>query len=152
MNGLLLALCQVCLIILALIFLLRKVKQPYIVAYMLAGVLLGPHMLGTIVNVKETETGFALEILAPGVRKEDLKLNINDKTLTIAFEQKEEQKQESEKWIRNEFKVRSFKRSFTLGDQIDTDKIAASFENGILNLTLPKKEAAIVTNKVIDIA
>lgn len=55
MNGLLLALCQVCLIILALIFLLRKVKQPYIVAYMLAGVLLGPHMLGTIVNVKETE-------------------------------------------------------------------------------------------------
>jgi len=104
------------------------------------------------VNVKETETGYTLEVFAPGVHKEDLKLNINDKTLTIAFEQKEEQKQESEKWIRSEFKVRSFKRSFTLGDKIDTDKIAASFENGILHLVLPKKEAAIVTNKVIDIA
>lgn len=55
MNGLLFAICQVCLIILALIFLLRKVKQPYIVAYMLAGLLLGPHLSGVIVNVKETE-------------------------------------------------------------------------------------------------
>ena len=55
MNGLLFAICQVCLVILVLIFLLRKVKQPYIVAYMLAGVLLGPHVTGTIVNIKETE-------------------------------------------------------------------------------------------------
>ncbi|ULT41856.1 cation:proton antiporter [Niabella defluvii] len=55
MNGLLFAICQVCLIILALIFLLRKVKQPYIVAYMLTGVLPGPHLSGVIVNVKETE-------------------------------------------------------------------------------------------------
>jgi len=104
------------------------------------------------VNVKETETGYFLEVFAPGVRKEDLKLNINDKTLTISFEQKEEEKQEAEKWIRSEFKVRSFKRSFTLGDKIDTDKISASFENGILILSLPKREAAIVTNKVIDVA
>ena len=103
-------------------------------------------------NVKETETGYMLEVLAPGVHKEELKLSVNDKTLTIAFEQKEEQKQEGQKSIRSEFKVRSFKRSFTLGDKIDTDKIEASFENGILHLLLPKKEAAIVTNKVIDIA
>ena len=55
MNSLLISLCQVCLVILALIFLLQKVKQPYIVAYMLAGVLLGPQVLGTIVNTKEIE-------------------------------------------------------------------------------------------------
>jgi CPA2 family monovalent cation:H+ antiporter-2 len=55
MNAVLISLCQVCLVILALIFLLRKVKQPYIVAYMLAGILLGPQVAGTIVNTREIE-------------------------------------------------------------------------------------------------
>lgn len=103
------------------------------------------------VNVKETETGYELQVAAPGIRKEDLKLNVNDKTLTISFEQSEEPKESTDKWLRHEFKVRSFKRSFTLGEKIDTEKISAAFEHGILNLSLPKKEAAIVTNKVIDI-
>lgn len=104
------------------------------------------------VNVKENETGYSISVVAPGIAKEDLKLQVTDKVLTISFEQSEEQKKEEGKWLRHEFKVRSFKRSFTLGDQVDTEKISAKFENGILNLDLPKKEAAIATNKVIDIA
>ena len=103
------------------------------------------------VNVKENETGYSISVVAPGIAKEDLKLQVNDKVLTISFDQSEDQKKEEGKWLRHEFKVRSFKRSFTLGDQVDTEKISAKFENGILNLDLPKKEAAIATNKVIDI-
>ncbi len=103
------------------------------------------------VNVKENESGYALEVIAPGVAKEDFKLQVNDKVLTISFEQKEAEQKEEGKWLRKEFKARSFKRTFTLGEQVDVDKIAASYDNGILHLTLPKKEAAIATNKVIDI-
>ncbi len=109
------------------------------------------HTYQVPVNVKENETGYSISVVAPGIAKEDLKLQINDKVLTIAFEQSEDKKKEEGKWLRHEFKVRSFKRSFTLGDQVDTEKISAKFENGILNLDLPKKEAVIATNKVIDI-
>jgi HSP20 family protein len=104
------------------------------------------------VNVKETDNGYEMQIAAPGVRKEDLKLNINDKTLTIAYEAASENKESDEKWLRHEFKVRSFKRSFTLSDKIDGDKISAAFENGILTVSLPKKETALVSNKTIEIA
>lgn len=103
------------------------------------------------VNVKENETSYILDVIAPGVAKEDLKLNVNDKTLTVSFDKKEEEQKEEAKWLRKEFKLRSFKRSFTLGDKVDIEKISATFENGILHLQLPKKETAIVTNKVIDI-
>ena len=103
------------------------------------------------VNVKEDETSYTLDVVAPGVSKEDLKLSVNDKTLTISFDKKEAEQKEEAKWLRREFKLRSFKRSFTLGDKVDIEKIAAAFENGILHLTLPKKETAIVTNKIIDI-
>jgi HSP20 family protein len=103
------------------------------------------------VNVKESETEYKLDVVAPGVAKEDFKLQINDKSLTISFEQKETEQKEEDKWLRKEYKVRSFKRTFTLGDKVDTDKITATYQNGILELILPKKEAAIVTNKVIDI-
>lgn len=104
------------------------------------------------VNIRETEAGYALEVIAPGVAKEDFKLQVNDKVLTISFEQKEEAKeQDGNKWLRKEFRLRSFKRSFTLGEQVDIEKIAASYEQGILHLELPKKEAVIATNKVIEI-
>ena len=103
------------------------------------------------VNVKENETGYHLDVIAPGVAKEDFKLQVNDKVLTISFEQKESEAKEEGKWLRKEFRTRSFKRSFTLGEQVEVDKINASYENGILHLSLPKKEAAIAVNKVIDI-
>lgn len=103
------------------------------------------------VNVKENETGYSLDVVAPGVPKEAFKLQVNDKTLTISFDQAGDEQKDDSKWLRKEYKVRSFKRSFTLGDQVDAEKISASYNNGILHLELPKKEAAIVTNKVIDI-
>ena len=109
------------------------------------------HSYQVPVNVKENESGYTLEVVAPGVAKEDLKLQVNDKVLTLSFELKESEQKEEGKWLRREFKHRSFKRSFTLGEQVDTEKITAAYNNGILLLTLPKKEAVIAINKVIDI-
>jgi len=103
------------------------------------------------VNVKESETAYTLAVIAPGIAKEDFKLQVNDKSLTISYEQKEAEQKDEQKWLRKEYKVRSFKRNFTLGDKVDTEKISATYQNGILELTLPKKEAAIAVNKVIDI-
>lgn len=103
------------------------------------------------VNVKENEASFSIDVIAPGISKEDFSIQVNDKTLTIAFEQKESEQKDESKWLRKEFKVRSFKRSFTLGDKVDAEKIAASYNQGILTLELPKKETAIVTNRNISI-
>ncbi|MFT4061793.1 MAG: Hsp20/alpha crystallin family protein [Edaphocola sp.] len=104
------------------------------------------------VNIKENENGYTLQAVVPGVNKEDLKLQVNDKTLIIGFEHQNETEQKEEgKWLRKEYSLRSFKRSFTLGDQIDAEKISANFNNGILVLNLPKKEAALATNKTIEI-
>lgn len=104
------------------------------------------------VNIKETDNAFLLEAFAPGAEKEDFKMSVNDKTLTISFESKEETKQENEKWLRSEYKLGSFKRSFSIGDLVDVEKINAKYENGVLKIELPKKEAAIITKKDIEIA
>jgi len=106
------------------------------------------------VNVKENADSFQIEVVAPGITKEDFQIQVADKTLTLSFELKDnvtEAKEES-KWLRREFKIRSFKRSFTLGDKIDAEKIAASYSQGILTLTLPKKEVPATVNRTIDIA
>jgi HSP20 family protein len=92
------------------------------------------------VNITESANGFNLDVSVPGINKEDIKVNIEKGLLTISYEKKEEQKAEDVKSIRREFNHRSFKRSFTIADQIDGEAIQAKYENGILKLYLPKKE------------
>lgn len=92
------------------------------------------------VNANETDNSFELQVIAPGLKKEDFKLNIEKNVLTISFEQKEEAKDETTKWLRKEYKFRSFKRSFTLNEKISTSGITAKYNDGILNISLPKKE------------
>jgi len=91
------------------------------------------------VNVKEIGTAFELEVVAPGFTKEDFKVNLENDTLTISAEKREEVKQENEKQIRKEYSYKSFKRSFTLDEKIDATNIDAKYINGILRLNLPKK-------------
>ena len=91
------------------------------------------------VNVKETEKGYQLEIVAPGFEKTDFKINLDQKLLTISAEKKNEVK-ENEKQIRREYNYSSFKRSFTIDEKIDATNIAANYVNGVLALNLPKKE------------
>jgi len=92
------------------------------------------------VNIQENETAYELQLVAPSLKKEEFKVGIDRNILTISYEHKDETTEEGSKWIRNEYKVRSFKRSFTLNDKVDTGNISAKYTDGVLYVNLPKKE------------
>lgn len=94
------------------------------------------------VNVIEKAESFSLELAAPGLKKEDFKINVNENVLTISAEKKVENEETKENYTRKEFNYTSFKRSFTLSKNIDVEKINASYNEGILSIELPKKEEA----------
>ena len=95
------------------------------------------------VNIKESENGFEVEMAAPGMKKEDFNLEIHNNVLTISSEKQTENKTEDDKNVtRREFSYQSFSRSFTMPVIVDTDKISAAYENGILRVNIPKKEEA----------
>ena len=93
------------------------------------------------VNVIEGKDDFRLEIAAPGLKKPDFDINVEKDILTISAKV-EKDKTEGFKYSRKEFDYKEFKRTFHLPKTIDTSKIEAKFENGILNLILTKKEEA----------
>lgn len=107
------------------------------------------------VNVKESNEAFDLEVAAPGLQKQDFKLNVDDNLLTISYEKQSQsatdEKNEDIKIHRQEFTTRSFKRTFTLDEKIDAGKIVAKYENGILSVSLPKKEEVKIAPKAIEI-
>ena len=81
-----------------------------------------------------------LELVAPGFQKEDFKINLDNNTLTISAEKKEETENQNEKFIRKEYKQQSFSRSFTIDENIDAGNISAKYVNGVLTLNLAKKQ------------
>jgi HSP20 family protein len=105
------------------------------------------------VNLKETDKTYEMELVAPGLQKEDFKLNVSNDMLTVSFEQKQENAEENknEGWLRREYRMQSFSRSFNLDDTVDVNKISAAYNNGILYLTLPKKENAQKLSKTIEV-
>lgn len=93
------------------------------------------------VNVKENENEFLIEVAAPGMKKEDFKISLDNNLLTISSEKKEEKEEKNEKFNRREFAYHSFQRSFTIAqNSIDSSKITAKYEEGILNIVLPKRD------------
>lgn len=110
---------------------------------------LGVETFSPRTNIKETPESYYLEIYAPGRSKEDFKINIDKNLLTVSYDRENEQKNEGEKFIKKEFNIQPFKRSFTLDDKIDSDNILAKYENGILKLQLPKKAEVKVSAKEI---
>lgn len=93
------------------------------------------------VNVKESDDAFMIEVAAPGMSKEDFKLNYDNGRLTISSEHKNEKKDEGENYTRREFSYQSFQRSFTVPENVVSgDKIAANYKDGILTILLPKRE------------
>jgi len=87
-------------------------------------------------NVKETETGFTLALATPGLKKEDLTINVENNILTIAY--KPEATETAETFTHHEFGVNAFERGFRLPKSVNADQIAASYTDGILTVTLPK--------------
>jgi HSP20 family protein len=96
-------------------------------------------------NVSETDKDFRLELLLPGFSKEDVNLNYQKKVLTVkAGTKKEEGSEVSEdKYLRREFGVSDFEKQINVPESVDIEKINAKFENGILEVILPKKEEAV---------
>ena len=93
------------------------------------------------VNVKESDNEYLIEVAAPGMKKEDLQVNYENGRLTISSEKKEESSKKGERINRREFYYQSFQRSFTIPEeQVNSEKIGARYEDGILFLTLPKRE------------
>jgi HSP20 family protein len=80
-----------------------------------------------------------LEVIAPGFQKDDFKLNLDNNTLTVSAEKKDETENQNEKFIRKEYKQQSFSRSFTIDENIDAENISAKYVNGVLTLNLAKK-------------
>lgn len=105
------------------------------------------------VNIKESETDFKLELFAPGLKKEDFNIEIDQRTLSISSEKQTETEENNEKYSRKEFSCSSFKRTFNLPETVNFDAIEANYESGILNLCLPKREEALPKPKrLIEIA
>ncbi len=104
------------------------------------------------VNITEKSDVYLAELAAPGFDKADFKINVDGNNLTISTSKKEEKSEESGKTIRKEYSYKAFQRSFTLDDKINVDNITAAYENGILKVTLPKKEEAKPSTREISIS
>lgn len=95
------------------------------------------------VNIKEDDEGFEVEMAAPGLGKKDFKIELHNNVLTISSEKQiENETTEGQEFTRREFSYQSFSRSFTLPDIVAGDKINARYENGLLKVSIPKKEEA----------
>jgi HSP20 family protein len=92
------------------------------------------------VNVKENGKEFGVEFAAPGFKKSDFKINVDQDQLIISAEKEEEKNEANERYTRKEFSYNSFSRSFTLPQNVNTDNIDAKYNDGILKLSIPKKE------------
>jgi HSP20 family protein len=93
------------------------------------------------VNIKENTDAFEVEMATPGMAKDDFKIELNNDLLTISSEKKNESEiKEGETYTRREYSYQSFSRSFNLPKTVDAEKISAKYENGILSITIPKKE------------
>lgn len=99
------------------------------------------------VNVKETDNDFTIELAAPGLLKEDFNIELDNDMFTISSKSEKETESDNGKYTRKEFNYSSFKRSFSLPDTVDSTKIDASYENGVLRIGIPKKEEAKVQPK-----
>jgi HSP20 family protein len=95
------------------------------------------------VNITEGDKNFKIELAAPGFEKKDFKVETDNGMLTISSEKEKEDKEETDNYRRREFSYSSFRRSFQLPENSIQDKIEAKYENGVLKLTLPKKEISI---------
>jgi len=94
------------------------------------------------VNVAENKEDYKISVAAPGLKKNDFNIDIEGNMLTISCEKEESKEEKNGHYSRTEYNYSSFSRSFTLPEEVIKDKIEASYEDGVLRLTLPKTEQA----------
>ncbi|WP_316808049.1 Hsp20/alpha crystallin family protein [Pedobacter agri] len=101
------------------------------------------------VNIHESENAFIIELAAPGLKKEDFQINLKKDTLSVWAEVKKDETQVAKDFTRKEFDYSSFARSFNLPDTADADRITAEYKDGILNITISKKDDSKLQHKEI---
>ena len=104
-----------------------------------------------LANIMETETAHIVELAVPGVNKDEIKIDLMENKLTISLSKNEVAEEKTNLKERREFNYSKFKRAFNLPKNIDADKIEAKNENGVLTITIPKKEEEIKNNRTITI-
>ncbi|WP_199121318.1 Hsp20/alpha crystallin family protein [Pedobacter sp. ASV28] len=102
-------------------------------------------------NISESADHFHVELAAPGLKKEDFKLNLERNVLSIAVEQRKEDKQEERNYAKREYSYSSFVRSFTLPESADENGIQATYNDGVLAINIPKREEAKTVSRQIEI-
>lgn len=94
------------------------------------------------VNISQHEKEYQVSLAAPGLKKNDFKIDVEGNILTISCEKEESKEEKEKKFTRREYSYSSFSRSFTLPGEINVDKIEASYEDGLLKVSLPRKAEA----------
>ncbi|MFA6400253.1 MAG: Hsp20/alpha crystallin family protein [Salinivirgaceae bacterium] len=106
------------------------------------------------VNITEDEIGYAIELAYPGIEKTDFQITTEKDRLIISYEHKSEQEENNEekKYLRREFSSTSFKKSFSLPENAETENISAEYKNGVLNVVIPKAAEKAKLSKQISIS
>lgn len=100
-------------------------------------------------NIHENEKSYEVNLMVPGFDKNDFSINIENDVMTVSAHREEKKVEKDEKKVVfSEFRVEDFERSFTLSKDVDSNSIEASYENGILQLNIPKKKEAIIKKLV----
>lgn len=106
------------------------------------GGLWGKVMNVPAVNITEQKNDYLVSLAAPGLKKDDFKIDVDGNMLTISSEKEESKEEKDKKFTRKEYNYSSFSRSFTLPEEINKEKIEAKYEDGVLKISLPRKEEA----------
>jgi HSP20 family protein len=102
-----------------------------------------------LVNVSQTEEAYTMEVYAAGFKKEDFNIDVTTENITISAEVKEDENAKNTDYTFQEFKKMPFKRHFKLSKNVDIENVSASYIDGVLHITLPKKEAVKTSKNVI---
>ena len=92
------------------------------------------------VNITENKEDYKLSVAAPGLKKDDFKIDVEGNMLTISSEKEDSKEEKDERYTRKEYSYSSFSRSFALPEEVNQEKIEAKYQDGVLKVTLPKKD------------
>lgn len=106
------------------------------------GLMMGRTLNIPAVNITENKDEFKVSLAVPGMKKDDFNIDVNANLLTISSEKEEKKEDKDAKFTRKEYNYSSFSRTFTIPDYVNKEKIDARYEDGVLKLSLPKKEEA----------
>lgn len=108
----------------------------------------GPEIDMPPINIKEEKNHYEIELAAPGLSKDHFEIELDNHQLTISAKKEEKKEEKDENYIQREFNYQAFSRSFSIPENVDTDKnIKAHYEDGVLKVELVKKDAAKIKAK-----